>query len=203
MIWYGMTILTYGTAVPAGLFLPGILIGCSLGRMLSLFIKTTIGQTVLPATYAIIGAASVLAGYTRLSFSLAVIMLETTENVNLFLPVVAALFVSFAVGRLFNRSLYAFSLGFKNIPFLVEAVPKYNSHLKAEEIMSTKVSWLPKRIRVKTIGELLRDTEYNGFPIISDHHRPIGVISRHVLMCLMAHIDCVEDCAGKEVLLGE
>jgi CBS domain containing-hemolysin-like protein len=69
--------------------------------------------------------------------------------------------------------------------------------------MSTKVSWLPKRISVKTIGEMLRDTEYNGFPIISDHHRPIGVISRHVLMCLMAHIDCVEDCAGKEVLLGE
>jgi H+/Cl- antiporter ClcA len=88
----------------------------------------------LPATYAIIGAASVLAGYTRLSFSLAVIMLETTENVNLFLPVVCALFVSFAVGRLFNRSLYAFSLGFKNIPFLVETVPKYNAHLKAEDI---------------------------------------------------------------------
>jgi len=169
MIWYGMTILTYGTAVPAGLFLPGILIGCSLGRMLSLFIKTTIGQTVLPATYAIIGAASVLAGYTRLSFSLAVIMLETTENVNLFLPVVAALFVSFAVGRLFNRSLYAFSLGFKNIPFLVEAVPKYNSHLKAADIMSVHVSWLPKRVRVKVIGEMLRDTEHNGFPIISDN----------------------------------
>ena len=43
MIWYLMTIVTYGTALPAGLFLPGILIGYSLGRMLSLFIKTTIG----------------------------------------------------------------------------------------------------------------------------------------------------------------
>ena len=58
------------------------------------------------ATYATIGAASVLAGYSRLSFSLAVIMMETTENVNLFLPVVFSLFISFAVGRLFNRSLY-------------------------------------------------------------------------------------------------
>ena len=30
-IWYGLTIITYGVWVPAGLFLPGILIGCSVG----------------------------------------------------------------------------------------------------------------------------------------------------------------------------
>ena len=168
MIWYLITIVTYGTALPAGLFLPGILIGCSLGRMLSLFIKTTIGQNVLPATYAIIGAASVLAGYTRLSFSLAVIMLETTENVNLFLPVVFALFVSFAVGRLFNRSVYSFSLAMKNIPFLVETVPKYNAHLKASNIMSTEVSTFYKRVTVANIGRALRDEKHNGFPVLGE-----------------------------------
>jgi len=43
-----------------------------------------------------------LAGYSRLSFSLAVIMLETTENVNLFLPIIFALFVSFTIGDIFN-----------------------------------------------------------------------------------------------------
>lgn len=111
LIWFVMTIITYGTAVPSGLFLPGILIGCTLGRMLTLFISTNIETTVSPATYAIIGAASVLAGYSRLSFSLAVIMLETTENVNLFLPIIFTLFISFAVGRLFNRSIYVNALG--------------------------------------------------------------------------------------------
>ena len=30
-LWYGFTITTYGVWVPAGLFLPGILIGCSVG----------------------------------------------------------------------------------------------------------------------------------------------------------------------------
>ena len=76
------------------------------------------------ATYGTIGAAAVLAGYSRLSFSLAVIMLETTENVNLFLPIIFALFISFGVGRIFNRSLYSVSLNFKSVPFLVEKVPK-------------------------------------------------------------------------------
>ena len=150
-----MTIITYGTAVPAGLFLPGILIGCSLGRMMSLFIETNIEQTVQPATYATIGAAAVLAGYTRLSFSLAVIMLETTENVNLFLPIIFALFISFAVGRIFNRSLYAASLNFKSVPFLTESVPPKHQLIKAEAVMSRPVTCLAKKTSVESIYEIL------------------------------------------------
>jgi chloride channel 7 len=41
-IWYFFTVITYGTSVPAGIFLPGILIGCALGRMVGLFIDTYI-----------------------------------------------------------------------------------------------------------------------------------------------------------------
>ena len=118
LIWFVFTCITYGTAIPAGLFLPGILIGCSLGRVLGLFIENYIVQEIHPSTYAIIGAASVLAGYSRLSFSLAVIMLETTENVNLFLPIISALFVSFAIGGIFNKSMYVGAVGSKNFPFL-------------------------------------------------------------------------------------
>ena len=29
--WYLFTIITYGTNVPSGLFLPGMIIGCALG----------------------------------------------------------------------------------------------------------------------------------------------------------------------------
>jgi chloride channel 7 len=118
VIWYTFTIITYGTCVPSGIFLPGMLIGCSLGRMLGLFIETYLISEIHTSTYAIIGSAAVLAGYSRLSFSLAVIMLETTENVNLFLPVIFALFVSFGVGRIFNRSIYVGALNFKHLPFL-------------------------------------------------------------------------------------
>ena len=155
LIWYLMTIVTYGTAVPAGLFLPGILVGCSLGRMMGLFIEINIDHSVQMATYATIGAASVLAGYSRLSFSLAVIMLETTENVNLFLPIIFALFISFAVGRLFNRSLYAASLVSNSVPFLIETVPVFNQGLKAEAVMSRPVHSLPKKCKIKAITEAL------------------------------------------------
>lgn len=32
-VWYFFTIITYGTNVPSGLFLPGMIIGCSLGEI--------------------------------------------------------------------------------------------------------------------------------------------------------------------------
>jgi len=145
IIWYSFTMVTYGTSVPAGLFLPGILIGCSLGRIVGHFIEFRFIRDIRPSTYAIVGAASILSGYTRLTFSLAVIMLETTENVSLFLPIISALFVSFGVGRIFNRSLYMSSVKSKNIPFLVEEVPNCNRHLTACKLMSSPAQSLPVR----------------------------------------------------------
>ena len=126
IIWLVFTIITYGTAVSAGLFLPGILIGCSMGRILGRIIEDYLDKDVHPSTYAIIGAASVLSGYSRLSFSLAVIMLETTENVNLFLPIIFALFISYSIGGIFNNSLYNKTVNLKNIPFLKDSIPISN-----------------------------------------------------------------------------
>ena len=32
-VWYFLTITTYGVWVPAGLFLPGIIVGCAIGAV--------------------------------------------------------------------------------------------------------------------------------------------------------------------------
>jgi H+/Cl- antiporter ClcA len=51
-----------------------------------------------------------LAGYTRLTYSLAVIMMETTQAINLFLPILVGIIVSNAVARAFNRSIYEYGI---------------------------------------------------------------------------------------------
>ena len=144
-----------------------------------------------------------LAGYTRLSFSLAVIMLETTENVNLFLPIIFALFISFAVGRIFNRSLYAASLNFKSVPFLTESVPPENQLIKAEAVMSRPVTCLAKKSNVETIYEILKDDSLNGVPVVeslSDDKRLIGMITRHSLIIILKNINIVPDCSTRSSL---
>jgi len=47
-----------------------------------------------------------LAGYCRLTYSLAVLMLETTQSVNLFIPMFITIMVSYLSGLIFNQSLY-------------------------------------------------------------------------------------------------
>jgi chloride channel 7 len=186
VIWYIFTVITYGTMVPAGLFLPGILIGCALGRMVGLFIENTIIREIKPSTYAIIGSASVLAGYTRLSFSLAVIMLETTENVGLFLPIIFALFISFGVGRIFNRSIYIGSIRNKNIPFLVSDVPESNKGVTAGQLMTSgPLVSLGEVATVAQIYEALTKAEVNSYPVVGATGRLLGLITRHNLTILL------------------
>ena len=67
--------------MPAGLFFPGILIGCSMGNLylLLMLMEFKLDMSVIGGqSFIIIGSAAMLAGYTRLTYSLAVIMLETT-----------------------------------------------------------------------------------------------------------------------------
>ena len=96
-----------------------------------------------------------LAGYSRLSFSLAVIMLETTENVNLFLPIIFALFVSFAIGDIFNQSMYVSAIKAKCLPFLNDKIPICNELMTAVQLMTSPVITLTPKVTVEQIYKLL------------------------------------------------
>jgi chloride channel 3/4/5 len=83
--WYLFTITTYGTNIPAGLFLPGMIIGCTLGNLLVLMVYilkiATIDDdefVIIAKKLIILGCGSFMAGYTRMTYSLGVIMMETT-----------------------------------------------------------------------------------------------------------------------------
>jgi H+/Cl- antiporter ClcA len=109
-IWYLFTISTYGVWVPAGLFLPGMIIGCALGSLYELLREDIMSDTRAHGDYkvtpVIVGAGAMMAGYTRLSYSLVIIMCETTDSINLFVPMMIAILISRAVSGLFTTSLY-------------------------------------------------------------------------------------------------
>lgn len=131
-IWYFFTIVTYGCWVPAGLFLPGIIIGCAVGGLYSQFQLWIFGNT-LADTYAtgteaavtpvLVAAGGMLAGYTRLTYSLVVIMLETTSSINIFIPMMISVLTSRAVGSMLCASLYDRALRMKQMPYIRSRVP--------------------------------------------------------------------------------
>ena len=128
--WIVFTYVTSGTAVPCGIFLPCMLIGCAIGILyhpihMQIFQYTNPADNINVETLAILGAAAVLSGATRMTFCLVVIMMETSSNVDLFLPIIFTIFTSYGSGFiLMPRSIYKGALRSKNIPILNKSVPK-------------------------------------------------------------------------------
>lgn len=54
----------------------------------------------------VIAIAASLGGYTRMTYSLAVIMMETSQTMNLFVPIFLTILISNVVGSIFTRGLY-------------------------------------------------------------------------------------------------
>jgi H+/Cl- antiporter ClcA len=77
-----------------------------------------------------------LSSYTRLTYSLAVIMMETTQAVNLFLPILIGIMVAHGVARLFNRSLYEYGIRAKQMPLLRNHVPKENKNIRVRDLIN-------------------------------------------------------------------
>lgn len=111
------------TQVPAGLFIPSMAVGATMGRILGELIDhwaryeggisqtLTLARThqsspfiadvcpeidncITPGLYAMVGAAACLGGVTRMTVSLVVIMLELTQGLTYLLPLMLGVMVS-------------------------------------------------------------------------------------------------------------
>ena len=137
-MWYSFFIITNGVFVPSGLFLPGLIIGCCVGLLYMEFMVFALGfpiSRIGGQSYVIIGASAMLASYCRLTYSLAVIMLETTQSINNFLPITLGIASALIVSRLFNRSLYDYALRAKQLPVLRNHMPKKTGRFRIRDII--------------------------------------------------------------------
>jgi chloride channel 3/4/5 len=76
-----LTIITFGCKVPSGVIIPALNGGAFFGRLLGQFIPG-----ISPGIFAMVGAAAFLAGVSRMTLSLAVIMFELTGELEYIVP---------------------------------------------------------------------------------------------------------------------
>ncbi|KAL8171357.1 hypothetical protein V2J09_023161 [Rumex salicifolius] len=196
VMFYTLAVVTFGTAVPAGQFVPGIMIGSTYGRLVGMFAVNFYKKlNIEEGTYALLGAASFLGGSMRMTVSLCVIMVEITNNLK-FLPLIMlVLLISKAVGDAFNEGLYEEQARLKGIP-LLEPRPKYEMRkvIAKDACGNRQVVSLPRVVKVMDLVSILRSNDHNGFPVI-DHTRSgetivIGLMLRsHLLVLLQSKVD--------------
>lgn len=138
VLWYFFFTVSFGLWVPAGVFVPGILIGCTIGNLYLYLMIQGFGISLYRIggqSYLVLGASAMLSSYTRLTYSLAVLMIETTQALNLFLPILISIMVAHGVARFFNRSLYEYGIRGKQMPLLRNHVPKVNRNMRVKEML--------------------------------------------------------------------
>jgi chloride channel 7 len=166
-----MASLTYGIAVPSGLFVPSLLSGAAFGRLCGHLLHKldhTNGTFADSGTYALMGAAAVLGGMARMTISLTVILLEATGDMQYVLPLMLTLMAARFTGNVFNEGLYDIHIHLKHIPFLEAEVPTIaeRHEIVAGQVMSTEVKCLRPVERAGVVYDLLRSCSHGTFPIV-------------------------------------
>lgn len=191
--------ITFGLQIPAGIILPSMAIGALVGRAVGILMEMWFDsypsfflfQTcepdvscVTPGTYAIIGAAAALAGVTRLTVSIVVIMFELTGALTYVLPIMVAVMISKWVGDAFSRrGIYESWIHINEYPFLDNSEEMTIPDIPASQIMTRIEDLVVLTAAGHTISSLhaiLEAHPHRGFPVISDPREAIllGYISR-------------------------
>ncbi|KAH6668861.1 chloride channel [Halenospora varia] len=132
-----LTIITFGIKVPAGIYVPSMVVGGLLGRIVGHLMQWIVlrfpnepmfgdcaahasgASCITPGVYALIAAGSTMCGVTRLSITLAVILFELTGSLDYILPFSLAILVAkWTADFMEPLSIYDLLTNMNSYPFL-------------------------------------------------------------------------------------
>ena len=189
---------TYGTLIPAGIFTPLLLTGALAGRLVGQFMSAHATYDVNVGMYALIGAAAFLGGCVRMTVSMAVILMEATNQIVLGPPLLVTLMIAKLTGDLFDGSIYDIHTALAKIP-LLEWPTETNlvdaNRLCVSDAMASPVVVCRPIERVDVVLNMLATRKHNGFPICVHgaadgggyNHRLRGLILRADLVLMLKH----------------
>ena len=199
LIGFALTVITFGLQIPAGILLPSMAVGALYGRVVGLIVEVMQREypgffvfascepdvpCVTPGIYAVIGAASALAGTTRMTVSIVVIMFELTGALTYVLPIMIAVMLSKWVGDAFGkRGIYESWIQFQGYPFLDNKDDSSMPDVPVSQIMTRfddLVCITATGHTIESLRELLQQQRFRGFPVVNDTREAIllGYISR-------------------------
>jgi len=150
-----LTIITFGIKVPSGIIIPSLDAGAFFGRLIGQWIPGT-----SPGIFAMVGAGAFLAGVSRMTISLCVIMFELTGELEYVVPhMIAILVAKWVADALGKDSVYDVAQSILGHPFLdiehsMHAVQRQNALV--EELIPPKQTMDEITVVVPPINKVSR-----------------------------------------------
>lgn len=171
LLYFLLACWTYGVSVPSGLFVPSLLCGAAFGRLVANILKVKLGMDVYAGTYALIGAAAFLGGVVRMTISLTVILIESTNEITYGLPIMITLMVAKWTGDFFNKGIYDIHIQLRGVPLLEWETQVEMDKLTASDIMEPNLTYVYPHTRVQSLVSILRTTVYHAFPVVTENRQ--------------------------------
>lgn len=176
-----LVILSYGAKVPAGIFVPSMAIGATFGRMVGILVKALYNAyphsvffsacqpdvpCITPGTYAFLGAAAALAGVTRITVAVVVIMFELTGALTYILPTMVVVMITKGVADWYAKGgISEQTIKFQGYPFLDKDEHVFN--LKVGDVMTRDpVVLFAEGMELHDVEQRLATGVYKGFPLV-------------------------------------
>ena len=183
-LYLALMCLCSGAGIPSGHFIPSLLAGSALGRLVGELARSSAFSgypLASPGAYAVIGAASMLGGILRLSLSMTIILLEATGNAFFSLPLMVTLMTARFVGDALSPGLYETQLAVRAWPVLEERLPKPQCYsLRACDVMSSPPLVLPEVETAGAIQRLLLSCSHGGFPVVYRREGSSGTLAGYI-----------------------
>lgn len=220
-----MTVFTFGIKVPCGLFIPSLALGAIAGRIVGIGVEqlayhypkiwlfsgecSTGDDCITPGLYAMVGAAAVLGGVTRMTVSLVVIMFELTGGVRYIVPLMAAAMASKWVGDALGRQgIYDAHIALNGYPFLDSKDEFQHTSLAADVMQPKRNETLAvitqDSMTIDDVENLLKETEHNGYPVVvsKESQYLVGFVLRRDLNLAIANARrTIEGITGQTVVI--
>eukprot|EP00931_Biecheleriopsis_adriatica_P086354 TRINITY_DN61046_c0_g1_i1.p1 TRINITY_DN61046_c0_g1~~TRINITY_DN61046_c0_g1_i1.p1 ORF type:complete len:808 (-),score=98.60 TRINITY_DN61046_c0_g1_i1:47-2470(-) len=192
LVYFALSVGTAGLQIPAGSFVPNMFLGALTGRYfrqvleLSRINERFQLELAHPGIYAFLGSASMLAGGTRMSLAIAVLLMELSQNIALCFGLLVSICTSRVVSRsLVKRELCDELMELKGIPILPSSCPDaiagdcvgdYCLRVPPASLLTPEKYMLPAQVQ-RALDE---SPDLQHFPVVDDRAAKyvVGLVKR-------------------------
>ncbi|XP_026049397.1 chloride channel protein 2-like [Astatotilapia calliptera] len=195
---FWMCALAITMPVPYGAFMPVLVIGAGLGRLVGECMAYWFPEgihaghaiyPIVPGGYAVVGAAA-LSGAVSHSFSTVVMVLELTGQISHLLPALIAVVLANLVAQSLQPSIYDSIIKIKKLPYLPEL--GWGQHevynIRVEDIMVRDVQYITLSCSYRDLLNILMKSRLKALPLLKSAESMIllGSIERTQLQSLLS-----------------
>src|SRR5919199_543095 len=176
--YFILTLISYGSGAPGGLFHPSLVLGAALGYLVGVGEFHLLGLGA-PTSYALAGMGAFFSAVSKVPVTAIVIVFEMTTNFNLVLPLMITCVISYMISdKLAKGSLYQRLLEWKGYTLPAQTVERGSlAGLTAADLMQRRVETLASQMTLDEALQAFSRSHHRGFPVVDDGEL-VGIITQ-------------------------